>query len=171
MIPVICRQTMRVGSMIQTDPGSRSLGSGPGIRFRDPRTCLIEVMVWNVENSRRTNHAWLSSHSSCSVPWPWFRNHRYVDQSFGQSATTSLCADGLHFRHATKLRSGTLQTSLVLDHYIDQRCHPVQSYQHVTRFRFSLSTVTDELSLHDIDQKHSNNIHYDWIIFRQNIDI
>ena len=33
--------TVRVGSMIRTDPGSRSLGSDPGIRFRDPRTCLI----------------------------------------------------------------------------------------------------------------------------------
>ena len=28
--------------MIPTDPGSRSLGSDPGIRFRDPRTCLID---------------------------------------------------------------------------------------------------------------------------------
>ena len=26
--------------MIRTDPGSRSLGSGPGIHFRDPWTCL-----------------------------------------------------------------------------------------------------------------------------------
>ena len=27
--------------MIRTDPGSRSLGSDPGIRFRDPWTCLV----------------------------------------------------------------------------------------------------------------------------------
>ena len=27
--------------MIRTDPGSRSLGSDPGIHFRDPRTCLL----------------------------------------------------------------------------------------------------------------------------------
>ena len=27
--------------MIRTDPGSRSLGSDPGIRFRDPRSCLL----------------------------------------------------------------------------------------------------------------------------------
>ena len=40
MIPVALSQTVRVGSMIRTDPGSRSLGSDPGIRFRDPRTCL-----------------------------------------------------------------------------------------------------------------------------------
>ena len=40
MIPVDLSQTVRVGSMIQTDPGSRSLGSDPGIHFRDPRTCL-----------------------------------------------------------------------------------------------------------------------------------
>ena len=26
--------------MIRTDPGSRSLGSDPGIRFWDPRICL-----------------------------------------------------------------------------------------------------------------------------------
>ena len=29
--------------MIRTDPGSRSLGSDPGIRFRDPRTCLVTI--------------------------------------------------------------------------------------------------------------------------------
>ena len=40
MIPVDLSQTVRVGSMIRTDPGSRSLGSDPGIHFRDPRTCL-----------------------------------------------------------------------------------------------------------------------------------
>ena len=28
------------GSMIRTDSGSRSMGSDPGIRFRDPRACL-----------------------------------------------------------------------------------------------------------------------------------
>ena len=27
--------------MVRTDPGSRSLGSDPGIRFRDARTCLV----------------------------------------------------------------------------------------------------------------------------------
>ena len=42
MIPVFGRQTVRIGSMIRTDPGSRSLGSDPGIRFRDPRTCLAQ---------------------------------------------------------------------------------------------------------------------------------
>ena len=36
----ICRQTVRVGSMIRTDPGSSSFGSAPGIHFRDPWTCL-----------------------------------------------------------------------------------------------------------------------------------
>ena len=40
----ICRQTVRVGSMIRTDPGSRSLGSDPGIHFRDPRTCLLHIV-------------------------------------------------------------------------------------------------------------------------------
>ena len=30
--------------MIRTDPGSRSLGSDPGIRFRDPRTCLVRCV-------------------------------------------------------------------------------------------------------------------------------
>ena len=40
MIPVDLSQTVRVGSMIRTDPGFRSLGSDPGIHFRDPRTCL-----------------------------------------------------------------------------------------------------------------------------------
>ena len=40
MIPVDLSQTVRVGSMIRTDPGSRSLGSDPGIHFRDPRTYL-----------------------------------------------------------------------------------------------------------------------------------
>ena len=29
--------------MIRTDPGSRSLGSDPEIRFWDPRTCLISA--------------------------------------------------------------------------------------------------------------------------------
>ena len=32
---------LMVGSMIRTDPGSSFLGSDPGIRFRDPRTCLV----------------------------------------------------------------------------------------------------------------------------------
>ena len=41
MIPVDLSQTVRVGSMIRTDPGSGSFGSDPGIHFRDPRTCLI----------------------------------------------------------------------------------------------------------------------------------
>ena len=40
MIPMDLSQTVRVGSMIRTDPGSRSLGSDPRIHFRDPRTCL-----------------------------------------------------------------------------------------------------------------------------------
>ena len=40
MIPVDLRQIVSVGSMIRMDPGSRFLGSDPGIRFRDPRTCL-----------------------------------------------------------------------------------------------------------------------------------
>ena len=40
MISVDLSQTVRVGSMIRTDPGSRSLGSDPGIHFRDPRKCL-----------------------------------------------------------------------------------------------------------------------------------
>ena len=40
MIPVDLRQIVSAGSMIRMDPGSRSLGSDPGIRFRDPRTCL-----------------------------------------------------------------------------------------------------------------------------------
>ena len=40
MIPVDLSQTVRVGSMIRTDPGSRSLGSDPVIHFRDPLTCL-----------------------------------------------------------------------------------------------------------------------------------
>ena len=30
--------------MIQTDPGSRTLESDPGIRFRDPRTCLLPAL-------------------------------------------------------------------------------------------------------------------------------
>ena len=38
MIPVDPSKTVRVGSMIRTDLGSRSLGSDPGIHFRDPRT-------------------------------------------------------------------------------------------------------------------------------------
>ena len=38
MIPVDISTNSK--SMIRTDPGSRSLGSDPGIRFRDPRTCL-----------------------------------------------------------------------------------------------------------------------------------
>ena len=42
MIPVDLPQ--RVGSMIRRDPESRSLGSDPGIHFRDPRTCLIEIL-------------------------------------------------------------------------------------------------------------------------------
>ena len=41
MIPVDLRQIVSVGSMIRMDPGSRSLGSDPGIRFQDPRTCLV----------------------------------------------------------------------------------------------------------------------------------
>ena len=32
--------------MIRTDPGSRSLGSDPGIRFRDPRICLANMLPW-----------------------------------------------------------------------------------------------------------------------------
>ena len=40
MVPVDLSQTVRVGSMIRTDPGSRSLGSDRGIHFRDPWTCL-----------------------------------------------------------------------------------------------------------------------------------
>ena len=45
----------------RTDPGSRSLGSDPGIHFRDPRTCLDcsarlhqehgnAVAAWRVRN-------------------------------------------------------------------------------------------------------------------------
>ena len=47
-IPVDLSQTVGVGSMIRTDPGSRSLGSDPGIHFRDPRTCLSRgpALAW-----------------------------------------------------------------------------------------------------------------------------
>ena len=31
--------------MIRTDPGSRSLGSDPGLRFWVPRTCLVLSQV------------------------------------------------------------------------------------------------------------------------------
>ena len=48
MIPVDLSQTVRVGSMIRTDPGSRSLGSDPGIHFRDPRTCLSRGALFGV---------------------------------------------------------------------------------------------------------------------------
>ena len=41
MIPVDLRQIVSVESMIRMDPGSRSLGSDPGIRFWDPQTCLL----------------------------------------------------------------------------------------------------------------------------------
>ena len=47
MIPVDLSQTVMVGSMIRTDPGSRSLGSDPGIHFRDPRTCLSGAVTKN----------------------------------------------------------------------------------------------------------------------------
>ena len=46
MIPVDLSQTVRVGSMIRTDPGSRSLGSDPGIHFRDPWTCLDSTLFY-----------------------------------------------------------------------------------------------------------------------------
>ena len=45
MIPVDPSQTVRVGSMIRTDPGSRSLGSDLGIHIRDPRTCLVATTL------------------------------------------------------------------------------------------------------------------------------
>ena len=45
MIPVDLRQTVSVGFIIWMDPGSRSLRSDPGIRFRDPRTCLITTLT------------------------------------------------------------------------------------------------------------------------------
>ena len=51
MIPVDLRQTMSVGSMIRMDPGSRSLGSDPGIRFRDPRTCLVRCFTASPRSS------------------------------------------------------------------------------------------------------------------------
>ena len=40
MIPIDLSANREGGSMIRTDPGSRSMGSDPGIRFRDPRNCL-----------------------------------------------------------------------------------------------------------------------------------
>ena len=45
MIPVDLRQIVNVGSMTRMDPGSRSLGSDSRILFRDPQTCLAELMT------------------------------------------------------------------------------------------------------------------------------
>ena len=68
--------------MIQTDPGSRTLGSDPGIRFRDPRTCLIinihiqrnsDIDYWHylcrVESKKTPD----SSTPSC---WPTKAHHQ-----------------------------------------------------------------------------------------------
>ena len=41
MIPVDLSANCEGGSVIGTDPGSRSLGSDPGIRFRDPWAYLL----------------------------------------------------------------------------------------------------------------------------------
>ena len=41
MIPVDLSANCVGGSMIRTDSGSRSMGSDPGIRFRDPRAHYI----------------------------------------------------------------------------------------------------------------------------------
>ena len=42
--------------MIQTDPGSRSLGSDPGIHFRDPRTCLFVSVPYYSASCPPSNH-------------------------------------------------------------------------------------------------------------------
>ena len=41
MIPADLSANCEDGSVIWTDPGSRSLGSNPGIRFRNPWACLL----------------------------------------------------------------------------------------------------------------------------------
>ena len=53
MIPVNIRQTVSVDSMIRMDPGSRSLGTDPGIRFRDPWTCLVRICRYSAHLSNR----------------------------------------------------------------------------------------------------------------------
>ena len=73
----ICRQTVRVGSMIQTDPGSRSFGSDPGIHFRDPWACLVGEL--------KTNEAYHSKADALVIPFfvenlptPFFGNVGFV---------------------------------------------------------------------------------------------
>ena len=56
--------------MIRTDPGFRSLGSDPGIRFRDPRLCLLlsTDMYMNFSRNQTVKHLQFCASEQESLP-------------------------------------------------------------------------------------------------------
>ena len=55
MIPVNLLQAVESEFMIQTDPGSKfMISSDLGIRFRDPRKCLVKKTAAVIEESVRS---------------------------------------------------------------------------------------------------------------------